>query len=132
MNIHTQRRIDAWVGPFLCALVSLWDKYFGRKPNPSQSIQKVLVIMLSEMGSMVLAGPMFAQIQKNHPGAQIHILQLKLNQSVARLLGLAPESQLHGIDDSGLFSLLHKVLQIATSLYTLLLLNITNIKFSKS
>ena len=65
--------------------------------------------MLSEMGSMVLAGPMFARIQAHHPGAQIHILQLKRNQSVARLLGLAPETHLHGIDDSGLFSLLRKI-----------------------
>ena len=112
MNIHTQRRIDAWVGPFLCALVSLWDKCFGRKPNPSEPIQKVLVVMLSEMGSMVLAGPMFAHIQKNHPGAHIHILQLKRNQSVARLLGLAPETHLHGIDDSGLFSLLGGLLRV--------------------
>ena len=106
MNINTQRRIDAWAGPLLCGVVSLWDKCFGRKLNRSEPIQKVLVIMLSEMGSMVLAGPMFAQIRKNHPNADIHILQLKRNQSVARLLGLVPETHLHGIDDSGLFSLL--------------------------
>jgi ADP-heptose:LPS heptosyltransferase len=68
--------------------------------------------MLSEMGSMVLAGPMFGHIQQRHPGAQIHILQLKRNQSVARLLGLAPESQLHGIDDSGLFSLLRDLVRV--------------------
>ncbi len=106
MNIQTQRRIDAWVGPFLCGLVSLWHSCLGRRSTSGQPIQKVLVIMLSEMGSMVLAGPMFARIRHNHPGAEIHILQLKKNQSVARLLGLAPETHLHGIDDSGLFSLL--------------------------
>ena len=112
MNIHTQRRIDAWVGPLLCGLVSLWDRFFGRAADPSQPVHKVLVIMLSEMGSMVLAGPMFTHIQQRHPGAQIHILQLKRNQSVARLLGLAPESQLHGIDDSGLFSLLRDLVRV--------------------
>ena len=112
MNIHTQRRIDAWVGPLLCGLVSLWDRFFGRAAHPSQPVHKVLVIMLSEMGSMVLAGPMFGHIQQRHPGAQIHILQLKRNQSVARLLGLAPESQLHGIDDSGLFSLLRDLVRV--------------------
>lgn len=112
MNIHTQRRIDAWVGPLLCGLVSLWDRFFGRAAHPSQPVHKVLVIMLSEMGSMVLAGPMFTHIQQRHPGAQIHILQLKRNQSVARLLGLAPESQLHGIDDSGLFSLLRDLVRV--------------------
>jgi len=112
MNLNTQRRIDAWVGPFLCALVSLWDKYFGREIKDSHSIQQVLVIMLSEMGSMVLAGPMFAQIRKNHPDAQIHILQLKRNQSVARLLGLVPEAHLHGIDDSSLFGLLSDLVRV--------------------
>jgi ADP-heptose:LPS heptosyltransferase len=92
--------------------VSLWDRFFGRAADPSQPVHKVLVIMLSEMGSMVLAGPMFTHIQQRHPGAQIHILQLKRNQSVARLLGLAPESQLHGIDDSGLFSLLRDLVRV--------------------
>ncbi|MSQ66534.1 MAG: glycosyltransferase family 9 protein [Limnohabitans sp.] len=112
MNIHTQRRIDAWVGPLLCGLVSLWGKCFGRTVDRQQPVQQVLVIMLSEMGSMVLAGPMFARIQNNHPGVQVHILQLKRNQSVARLLGLAPDSHLHGIDDSGLFSLLGDLLRV--------------------
>jgi ADP-heptose:LPS heptosyltransferase len=112
MNIHTQRRIDAWVGPLLCALVSLWHKCFGRRAQADLPVQKVLVIMLSEMGSMVLAGPMFTRIRHNHPGAEIHILQLKRNQSVARLLGLAPETHLHGIDDSGLFSLLGGLVKV--------------------
>jgi ADP-heptose:LPS heptosyltransferase len=112
MNIHTQRRIDAGVGPFLCGLVSLWDRFFGRAADTSQPVKKVLVIMLSEMGSMVLAGPMFGHIQQRHPGAQIHILQLQRNQAVARLLGLAPESQLHGVDDNGLFSLLRDLVRV--------------------
>ena len=112
MNIHTQRRIDAGVGPFLCGLVSLWDRFFGRAADTSQPVKKVLVIMLSEMGSMVLAGPMFGHIQQRHPGAQIHILQLQRNQSVARLLSLAPESQLHGVDDTGLFSLLRDLVRV--------------------
>ena len=106
MNIHTQRRIDAWAGPLLCGVVSLWHRCFGRRPAPNQPIRKVLVIMLSEMGSMVLAGPMFAELRQRHPGVEIHILQLQRNQSVARLLGLAPESQLHGIDDRSLLGLL--------------------------
>ena len=119
MNIHLQRRIDAWVGPFLCALLSIWHKCFGTSNKSDQPIQKVLVIMLSEMGSMVLAGPMFARIQAQHPGVQIHILQLKRNQSVARLLGLAPEAQLHGINDSGLFSLLTDLVRVLRQLRSL-------------
>jgi ADP-heptose:LPS heptosyltransferase len=116
MNIQLQRRIDAWVGPFLCGLVSVWHKVFGRRFRADQPIQKVLVIMLSEMGSMVLAGPMFARIQANHPGAQVHILQLKRNQAVARLLGLVPDAHLHGINDTGLFALLFDLIRVLLQL----------------
>ena len=112
MNIHTQRRIDAWAGPLLCGLVSVWHRLFGGTPAPKQPVRKVLVIMLSEMGSMVLAGPMFGELRQRHPGVEIHILQLKRNQSVARLLGLAPEAQLHGIDDSSLGGLLSDLLKV--------------------
>ncbi|MEN9688363.1 MAG: hypothetical protein RI998_360 [Pseudomonadota bacterium] len=106
MNIQTQRRIDAWAGPLLCAVVSLWHRCFGVTTVLPQPMRRVLVIMLSEMGSMVLAGPMFQQLRAQHPGVEVHILQLQRNQSVARLLGLAPETHLHGIDDRSLGGLL--------------------------
>jgi ADP-heptose:LPS heptosyltransferase len=112
MNINTQRRIDAWVGPWLCGLVSLWHQWFGRPADTAAPIQRVLVIMLSEMGSMVLAGPMFQHLRERHPGADIHILQLRRNQSVARLLGLVPETHLHGIDDRSLFGLLRDLVSV--------------------
>ena len=116
MNIQTQRRIDAWIGPLLCALISWWHAWFGSKPDRRQPIQNVLVIMLSEMGSMVLAGPMFARIRQQHPGVQIHILQLQRNQSVARLLGLAPDTHLHGLDDRKAWSLLRDLWRVTMRL----------------
>jgi len=112
MNIHTQRRIDAWVGPGLCGLVSVWHRCFGRPADTAAPIQRVLVIMLSEMGSMVLAGPMFQHLRDRHPGADIHILQLHRNQSVARLLGLVPDTHLHGIDDRSMLGLLRDLVLV--------------------
>ena len=65
----------------------------------------MLVILLSEMGSVVLAGPMFEALKKRHPGIELHVLQLHKNQSVMQLLGFVPEHHLHSINDRSLFAL---------------------------
>jgi hypothetical protein len=67
-----------------------------------------VVILLSEMGSIVLAGPMFAQLRRRFPSAHIHVLQLKKNQEVARLLGLTDPRYLHTLDDSSGLRLLRE------------------------
>ena len=118
MNIRTQRLIDAVVGQALCAVLSLWARCWARPQPPvsEQPLRQVLVIMLSEMGSMVLAGPMFARIRQQHPQAQIHILQLARNQQVARMLQLAPDTHLHGLDDSSMFRLLADIWRVMRQL----------------
>ncbi len=104
MKLQTQRFIDRWVGQLLCALVSAWVRLgnaLGRAPaRLSAQPRNILVILLSEMGSIVLAGPMFAALRRQYPGANIHVLQLKKNQEVSRLLGLTQPEFLHGLDDS--------------------------------
>jgi len=35
--------------------------------------KNILVVLLSEMGSIVLAGPMFAELRRKYPGAAIHV-----------------------------------------------------------
>jgi ADP-heptose:LPS heptosyltransferase len=57
-----------------------------RPAQSGQSPEKFLVILLSEMGSIVLAGPMFAALRQRYPGATLHVLQLKKNQEVSKLL----------------------------------------------
>ena len=109
MNIHTQRLIDRWLGQALCYVVSGWAR-LARALKPSsqtpREIKHLLVIMLSEMGSMVLAGPMFAQLRARYPQATVHVLQLSKNQQVASLLRIAQPEHMHGLDDSSLFALL--------------------------
>ncbi len=102
MKISTQRWIDRWVGQVLCAGVSLWVRIQEglrgpalAHPNP----KNILVILLSEMGSIVLAGPMFAALRRQYPGATLHVLQLKRNQEVAKLLQLASPENFHALDD---------------------------------
>ena len=110
MKISTQRLIDRWFGQVLCAALSLWWRLMrlgasSQAPDASRP-PRVLVILLSEMGSVVLAGPMFDALKQRHPGIELHVLQLKKNQSVMKLLDFVPAAHLHAVDDSSLSALL--------------------------
>ena len=115
MKLSTQRWIDRWIGQLLCALVSAWVRVAGAfrgpaAPNPNP--RHILVILLSEMGSIVLAGPMFAALRERYPGATLHVLQLKRNQEVARLLNLANAENFHALDDRSGFGLLGDIWRV--------------------
>ena len=107
MKLSVQRAIDRWVGQVLCWGLSRWHSLTRRPVRvEGHSPRRLLVILLSEMGSVVLAQAMFDELQRAHPGAQLHVLQLRKNQSVMRLVGFVPEAHLHSIDDSSLGRLL--------------------------
>lgn len=50
--------------------------------------------MLSEMGSLVLAGPMFRHIAKKYPEASIHVLVFKQNREILEILGTVPSENI--------------------------------------
>jgi ADP-heptose:LPS heptosyltransferase len=116
MKLQTQRFIDRWAGQLLCGVVSGWVRLTGLFAGPAKPIQSprnILVILLSEMGSIVLAGPMFAQLRRNYPGVNIHILQLKKNQEVSKLLQLTQPEFMHSLDDSSGGALIADILSIS-------------------
>jgi ADP-heptose:LPS heptosyltransferase len=118
MKLQTQRWIDRWAGQALCALLSLWARFFGRDQAVAmpQAPRHILIVLLSEMGSVVLAGPMFAALRQRYPGATLHVLQLKKNQEVAKLLGLAQPAHLHALDDSAGLGLLQDIWRVSRTL----------------
>ena len=118
MKLQTQRWIDRWVGQLLCAGVSAWVRLTQPRKAPAlaREPRHILVILLSEMGSIVLAGPMFAALRRNYPTATVHVLQLKKNQEVSRLLELAAPEHLHALDDSSGGTLLRDILRLSWSL----------------
>ncbi|MGQ0708547.1 MAG: glycosyltransferase family 9 protein [Rhodoferax sp.] len=119
MKIQTQRFIDRWVGQLLCAAVSAWVRLsalWRSAPRMPQVPRHVLVILLSEMGSIVLAGPMFAQLRRQYPGAAIHILQLKKNQEVSKLLQLTQVEHMHTLDDSSGMRLVRDILAVSAKM----------------
>ena len=117
MKLQTQRFIDRWVGQLLCSAVSAWVRFAGLFGSPTAQLaaapKNILIILLSEMGSIVLAGPMFAHLRRQYPGAAIHILQLKKNQEVSKLLQLTDTACMHSLDDSSGGSLVRDILSIS-------------------
>ncbi len=119
MKLQTQRFIDRWVGQLLCSGVSAWVRFtslFGAPARLGKAPKNVLVILLSEMGSIVLAGPMFAELRRKYPTAAIHILQLKKNQEVSRLLSLTQSDNMHTLDDSSGGALIRDILKVSLAM----------------
>lgn len=119
MKLQTQRWIDRWIGQLLCGGVSVWARC-AALVRPAATLPReprhILVILLSEMGSVVLAGPMFSALRQRFPRATLHVLQLKKNQEVAALLGLAQREHLHTLDDSTGLALLRDIWRVSRTL----------------
>ena len=99
MNIDTMRRLDRVAGSLACRLLSLLP---GREPLPGARPGKILVILLSEMGSLVLARPMFRQIRERYPQAETFVLLFARNREALDLLGEVPPSHAITLRDTSL------------------------------
>ena len=64
--------------------------------------QRILIILLSEMGSLVLAQPMFAQLKKRYPEASLHILMFGKNREILDLMEVMPREHVIPINDKSL------------------------------
>ena len=102
MNIKFQRLVDRLIGVPLCAAFSLVDRLFGRGV-PTAAPRRILVILLSEMGSLVLAEPMFARLKKKYPEATIHMLLFAKNREVLDLLGVVAPANVLTLNDGSPF-----------------------------
>ncbi|MBW2067151.1 MAG: glycosyltransferase family 9 protein [Deltaproteobacteria bacterium] len=97
MNIDTQRKIDQVVGTLLCGLLSLLPRS-RRKGGHRVAPANILVILLSEMGSLLLAKPMFDHVRKRYPGASLYVLLFERNREFLEILDLVPRENIVGID----------------------------------
>lgn len=118
MNIKFQRAVDRYLGVPICALFSLLDRIRG-KANVTIPPRRILVILLSEMGSLVLAHPMFVRLKQQYPGASIHVLQFAKNREVLDLLGVIPAANVLMLDDSSLGGLVRDSIRVIRTLRSL-------------
>jgi ADP-heptose:LPS heptosyltransferase len=101
MNIKFQRAVDRYAGVPICALLSLVNRVVSNEPDGTPP-KNILVILLSEMGSLVLAHPMFMRLKQQYPEAQIHVLMFAKNREVLDLLGVIPRENVMTLDDGSL------------------------------
>lgn len=98
MNINFQRAVDRYIGVPVCALLSLMNHVLSNEPDGTPP-KKILVILLSEMGSLVLAHPMFMRLKQQYPEAEIYVLMFAKNREVLDLLNLVPSENVLTLDD---------------------------------
>jgi ADP-heptose:LPS heptosyltransferase len=101
MNIDFQRAIDRYVGVPLCAVASLLDRVLPRRAPPP-SPRRIVVILLSEMGSLVLAQPMFALLRARYPDAAVHVMLFGKNREVLDLMATVPPENVIAVDDGSI------------------------------
>lgn len=101
MRLELQRIIDRWIGSVFCAMLSLVPP---RREAPA-CLRDILVILLSEMGSVVLAQPMFARLRERYPGVRIHVLVFKKNREIIDITGTTAPKNVITIDDASLTAL---------------------------
>ena len=101
MKIETQRRIDYYVGTIICYIFSVYYKFFKKKSRPGEP-RRILIILLSEMGALVLGYPMFHRLTEKFPNASLHILVFEKNREVVELLGIIPPENIIAINDRSL------------------------------
>ena len=113
MNLATQRWIDRWPGIVLCAAVSLIDRIartLGLARKLEGAPRGIVIILLSEMGSLVLAHEMFARIALKYPGSPVHVLLFKKNREILDLMGVVEPGNVHTISDKSGLSLITTLL----------------------
>ena len=98
MDINFQRKIDRFVGVPVCALLSLVERLRRRRPAADPP-KRILVLLLSEMGSLVLARPMFSYLKSRYPNASIHVMVFEKNREVLDLLAVVPETDVLTLSD---------------------------------
>ncbi len=109
MNINVQRWADRWVGIPLCAAVSAWDALVSRFKTVSEAETEpraIVIILLSEMGSLVLAHDMFTRLKTRYPNAQLHALLFGKNREILDLMRVIHPANVHTVDDKSLTGLL--------------------------
>ena len=89
MRVDFQRRVDRVAGTAILRVLSTFRR---RDETVKDHVPKnILVILLSEMGSLLLARPMFDSLRERHPDAALHALVFRQNREFLDVLGVVPD-----------------------------------------
>ncbi len=121
LNIDFQRAVDRLAGVPICAALSLYEHLKSAFVSPAKVTQpkRILIVLLSEMGSLVLAQPMFAELKRRYPDAELHMLMFHKNREVLDLLGVMPKENVITLNDKALGDLASDSLQAISKMRAL-------------
>lgn len=121
MNIAVQRLADRFVGIPVCALLSLVEQLRPRRApfDPAAGPRQVVVILLSEMGSLVLAHAMFERLRRRYPASTLHVVLFAKNREALALVRAAAADGAIEIDDRSAARLLGSVWRALRTLWRL-------------
>ena len=108
MDVGLQRKIDQGLGPLICRVLSL----FAGNREPAGTPRRVLIILLSEMGSLVLGCSLFRRIREMYPQASIHALVFEKNREILDLLDVIPSENVMTLSDRSLGGLVGDSLSV--------------------
>jgi lipopolysaccharide heptosyltransferase II len=100
LSVDRQRWVDATFGPPICWLLTVVHRLKGDQP-PAE-IRRLLVIVLSEMGALVLARPMFDRLREKYPHAEVFVLCFAKNRGALDLLDVVPQDHVIGLRSGSL------------------------------
>ncbi|MFO8058755.1 MAG: glycosyltransferase family 9 protein [bacterium] len=104
MDIQTMKTIDRFAGYPLCGTLRLYDLarqlFSGRRKGLDSltaapdnielgDASTIMAIKFWGMGSLILAAPLFYELKKRWPNAQIILVTLEQNRDIVELLGIA-------------------------------------------
>ena len=115
MNIQFQRKVDRIVGTIICRILTLFSRRKSAAPAPTK-VDKILVILLSEMGSLVLAYPMFQRLKEKYPEAELYGLLFAKNKEVLDLLEVTASQNVLTINDKSLSGFIRDSLRVIMQL----------------
>lgn len=115
MDIDLQRKMDRILGSVICRFLSLF-RLRRSVHAPAPKVERVLVILLSEMGSLVLAYPMFQRIKKLYPKASVHVLLFEKNREVLDILKVVPPQHVLTLDSTSIARLARDSLSVLVRL----------------
>lgn len=93
MDIGFLRVIDRFVGLPLCWVFCLLRQW-TRTGDSEGRRGKFHIILLSQMGSLVLAYTMFEALEEKYPEASIHVLLFEQNREFLEVLQAVPASRI--------------------------------------
>lgn len=110
MNIEKARKIDYWIGVPLCFLLSglnFAQRLVCFKQKKAGPVKRILLIKLSELGTIILAYPLLNRIKKEYPCAELFFVTFSRNRGIFKLLGgIVSDKNILGIREEPRFFIL--------------------------